>query len=102
MVLTIPVICVVGANAKELLMRELLLPPIASKRDLMDRVVDELIDRMRGHWLPHHADLHNTILGKPGHIAMSLQSRGFLPLQPLPLLRMPRPLFQNLPIPVRP
>ena len=96
-VLSILVIFVMQAYAKELLMKELLMIGNTLK------VVDEVIDKMQGHWLPHHGDLHNTVLGKPGHIAMSLQSRGFLPLlQPLTLFRLLRPLFQNLPIPVQP
>ena len=93
-VLSILVIFVMQAYAKELLMKELLMIGNTLK------VVDEVIDKMQGHWLPHHGDLHNTVLGKPGHIAMSLQSRGFL--QPLPLFRLPRPLFQNLPLQVQP
>ena len=67
--LSIPVIFYIRAYAKELLMT-----PIGNTHNLMHKV-DELIDSMQDQRLPHHADLDNTTLGKPGCIAISLQSR---------------------------
>ena len=75
LVLSILVIFVMRTNAKELMIS------MGNEQVLMRKVVDKLIDRMQDQWLPHHADLDITTLGKPGRI----------PLQP-------RPLFQNSPI----
>ena len=90
-VLSILVIFALRTYAKDVI-------PIGNTHDSMHKLVDKLIDRM-----PHHEDLENTTLGKPGESArlqlirrramstMSPQSQGFLSLQP-------RPLFQNSPI----